>query len=140
VSDCVVDASALASWLLPDERDIGWAALFEDADRRWIAPAHLPAEIGNVFLQCVRRQRLKAVEIPGLQTLVARLEITIEPTAFGSAWRGSSDLAERHTLTLYDAFYLEMALRRGLPLATGDRALIRAAGVEGVEVRRPNPQ
>jgi len=44
------------------------------------------------------------------------------------------DLALRHALSSYDAAYVELAVRRGLPLATLDRALARAAAAEGVEL------
>jgi predicted nucleic acid-binding protein len=41
-------------------------------------------------------------------------------------------LARRHRVTVYDAAYLELALREGLPLATLDAALADAARAEGV--------
>ena len=43
-------------------------------------------------------------------------------------------LSRRHGLTAYDAAYFELALRLGLPLASLDEALVRAAGAEGVAV------
>jgi predicted nucleic acid-binding protein len=46
-------------------------------------------------------------------------------------------LALRHGLTLYDAVYLELAMRRGLPLASSDKALRRAAAAEGVTLANP---
>ena len=43
-------------------------------------------------------------------------------------------LARRHRLTVYDAAYLELALREALPLATLDKALAGTAGAEGVSL------
>ena len=44
------------------------------------------------------------------------------------------ELANRHGLSFYDSMYLELALRRQLPLATFDRRLARAARAEGLDV------
>ena len=46
-------------------------------------------------------------------------------------------MAVKHALTLYDAAYLELALRLRLPLATFDKALCRAAEAEGVRLVNP---
>ena len=53
------------------------------------------------------------------------------------AWHLTLTLSREHALTLYDAAYLELAIRLGLPLATGDRALIAAARSVGVSVLAP---
>jgi predicted nucleic acid-binding protein len=53
------------------------------------------------------------------------------------AWRETIHLARAHTLSVYDASYLELALRRGLPLASLDDALKKAAAAVGVAEFRP---
>jgi predicted nucleic acid-binding protein len=50
------------------------------------------------------------------------------------AWGAAARLAERHRLTIYNAAYLELALRRGLPLATLDQELRAAASNEKVQL------
>jgi predicted nucleic acid-binding protein len=50
------------------------------------------------------------------------------------AWHNTMALAEKHRLTVYDATYLELSLRRGLPLATFDAALRRAAAAAGAKL------
>jgi len=65
---------------------------------------------------------------------LAQLAIGIDPDTDRQAWSATVQLATRHNLSVYDASYLELARRRGLPLATLDRALRIAAGAEGVVV------
>ena len=104
-----------------------WAVL----DRLRTAPAHVPAlwelEIGNILLGAERRRRIteaRAVEFLGI---LGDLDIRVEPDTPGRALRDVLPLARSQRLTTYDAAYLEIAMRLGLPLATKDAALIRAA-------------
>jgi len=68
--------------------------------------------------------------------LLLALPIALEPVERSGAASAALPLARRHGLTGYDAAYLEPAIRRGLPLATSDKALRRAARFEGVELFR----
>ena len=62
------------------------------------------------------------------------MDILQDPETGRQAWSQTIRLADLHRLTAYDASYLELALRRRLPLATLDAALARAATAEGVTV------
>jgi predicted nucleic acid-binding protein len=62
------------------------------------------------------------------------LPIRLDPETDRQAWGRTAQLASRHRLTLYDAAYLELAQRRGLPLATLDRELRTAALTEGMSL------
>ena len=64
--------------------------------------------------------------------LILSIEVDLETSA--GVWRETTSVAERHRLTLYDAAYLELGLRRGLPLATFDAALRRAASAAGLHL------
>lgn len=67
--------------------------------------------------------------------ILARLQlfpIAIDSETGKSAWNETLKLADRHKLTVYDATYLELSLRRSLPLATLDRDLRKAAQAEGI--------
>jgi predicted nucleic acid-binding protein len=66
--------------------------------------------------------------------LFCRLSIQINDSPSYSA---VFDLAQRHSLTVYDAAYLDLALREGLPIASLDRELVRAAGNAGINVFKP---
>jgi predicted nucleic acid-binding protein len=66
--------------------------------------------------------------------LIALFPIHLDLETDRQAWDATARLAERHRLTLYDAAYLELALRLGLPLATLDRELRATASGEKVKV------
>ena len=89
-------------------------------------------EVGNSLLSAVRRGTITSEERLGALQRLARLPIELDLETAAHAWRETSTLAERHRLTLYDASYLELSVRRSLPLATFDKALRRAAAEAGV--------
>jgi len=128
VTSFVLDASVAVAWCFDDEgTPAAWALL----DRLRSAPAHVPAlwelEIGNILLAAERRRRItqaRAVEFLGI---LGELDIRVDPDLRGRALRDVLPLARERRLTTYDATYLELAMRLGLPLATKDTALARAA-------------
>lgn len=83
----------------------------------------------------VRRGRHDATFLDSTLADLALLPISLDPEMDRQAWGAIPQVARRHRLTLYDATYLELALRRSLPLATLDGALRAAAkAAEGVVV------
>ena len=127
----VVDASVAAAWLLPDEATpFTEAALLATAAGEVWVPALWLLEMGNLLLSAQRRKRIDSAKRQQLATAcdALRLRIDREPVAITAL----DTLAARHQLTTCDAAYLELALRRGLPLATFDTALLAAMGLAGV--------
>ena len=99
-----------------------------------MVPALWYWEMANGLLVASRRGRKEWSEVrPQLEWLGA-LDIVVDDDSISAAWHLTASIALRHRLTAYDAAYLELALRRSLPLATLDKALARAARAEGVEV------
>ncbi len=84
-------------------------------------------EIGNVLLQAERRGRITTSQISTRLELIASLPITTDAETDNRAFREILTLARTQSLTTYDAAYLELAIRMGIPLATQDKALVRAA-------------
>jgi predicted nucleic acid-binding protein len=126
----VLDCSAAMAFCFDDERDDASVALLADIARRGaVVPALWALEVGNVLLAAERRSRLSAARVSRLLSLLHSLplEVENEPDPIGLV-----ALARQTNLTLYDATYLALAQRRGLPLATRDRALRRAAAAVGV--------
>ena len=80
----------------------------------------------------VRRNRHDAAFRDATLADLALLPIRLDPETDEHAWSTTARLAAFHKLTLYDAAYLELARRRGIPLATLDRELRVAAIAEGV--------
>lgn len=128
----VVDASISGAWLLPDEATDPYAeaALQATTDHQVWVPALWQIEVGNLLLSAHRRRRIDDAKrrelVAAAQAL--RLRVDREPVAMAAL----DDLAARHALSVYDATYLELALRRNLPLATADAALLKAMAAAGV--------
>jgi predicted nucleic acid-binding protein len=68
--------------------------------------------------------------------LLDALAVEVDDETESRAWSDVVHLARAHTLSAYDAAYLELAMRRGLPLAILDRGLRTAAAAVGVTVYR----
>lgn len=126
----VLDASTLAGWLMPDEHGVDLQALAASHDV-FAAPWLLWAEIRNILVVAERRRRIP----PGIadQALNAIDELGIALDVRPSSTVVMA-LCRKHGLTVYDALYLELALRKGAVLATLDAALARAASTEGVSL------
>ncbi len=128
-SRVVVDASALAGLVLPDEQAGALESVLSEAEA--VAPSLLWAEIRNVLLMAERRGRIAPGVFEKASAVLDGLGIVYDTMPSSES---TVALARRHGLTIYDALYLELAHRLGLPLATADRALTRAAEAEGVTV------
>jgi len=132
----VVDASIVAAWCL-DERPLGPSEQLLKAlaaGGRAVAPSLWLFEVANVLKTAFRQKRLTEAEVSTLRRLVGglRVEIAHEPPA--RILDTVLSLAIRYDLTAYDAAYVELSLREGLPLATLDKDLIAAATAAGVRV------
>jgi predicted nucleic acid-binding protein len=127
----VVDASVAAAWLLPDEATAYTeAALVATAAGNVWVPMLWQLEIGNLLLMAQRRRRIDAAKRVALVSAAAGIPLRVdrEPVAMVDL----DALAAAHRLTSYDAAYLELARRRGLPLATLDAQLMKAMRAAGV--------
>jgi predicted nucleic acid-binding protein len=133
VTPLVIDSSIALSWCFEDEASPETDAVFESIrDRGAVVPGLWHLEIGNVLLQAEKRGRIGFGDIATRLELIARLPITVDTETTARAWRDILILARAERLTTYDATYLELALRRGVPLATKDEALSGAAKRLGV--------
>lgn len=133
MSGFVLDCSVAVAWCIEDEAGPVTDALLERArDEGAIVPGLWPLELGNVLLQAVRRGRLEAAAVTARLALLEELPIRVDRTTAERAWHEILALARAEGLTTYDAAYLELAMRRGLPLATRDGELRQAAGRNGV--------
>ncbi len=108
------------------------ALLIEVAATGARVPALFPLEIGNVLLVAQRRGQIGAADRGRFLEHLSRLPIATDPETAARTWPDTIPLAERYQLTLYDATYLELALRTGLRLASFDGALCVAAARAGV--------
>lgn len=132
----VLDASVTLAWALAGEvrSEEAHALLARVADESAVVPALWRLEVGNAMLSAERRNRIRPDRVDAVWRQLNELPIEIDTETNAKAWSGTAGLARRCGLTLYDASYLELAVRRGLPLATFDGALARAAAAEQVAV------
>ncbi len=131
----VLDGSAALAWCFADERTPPLMALLDRVGEAGAeAPTLWPLEVTNGLLMAQRRKRLSADERDAMIGFLRDLPVALDHASAAQAWGATALLAERHRLTLYDATYLELALRRDLPLATLDTALRKAAVQAGVTV------
>ncbi len=135
----VLDCSVTMAWIFPDEAT-GATDGFRDSlvEGRAFVPSLWPVELGNVLLVATRRGRIRVDEWPEIRASLEALPIEIEPASTSRVWGESLELAKTHHISVYDAMYLELAVRLQLPLATLDRALLAAAPVVGIEALTSN--
>ena len=128
MSAFVLDCSIAAAWLFEDEaKPETDALLVQLRDGGAFVPNLWHLELGNVLIQAERRGRITSSQISTRLELITNLPIVTDAETDGRAFREIVTLACNHLLTTYDAAYLELAIRRGVPLATQDKALVRAA-------------
>jgi predicted nucleic acid-binding protein len=131
----VLDNSVALAWCFEDEQTPELMALLDGVvETGAIAPSLWPLEAQNGLLMAERRRRLDSAKRTELAGLLRALPITLDEETAAQAWTETVALADRHGLSVYDASYLELAKRRGLPLATADRPLRAAAMALGVAV------
>lgn len=132
VSAFVLDASVAAAWCFADETTPESDALRESlAEQSAMVPRLWHAETTNLLLMAERRRHIKQQRCEELLELLASLPIETQDES--DRLRGPVlRLARAHRLSVYDAVYLDLAMDRGLALATRDVALQKAARAEGV--------
>jgi len=136
MSHLVLDASIALSWLLPDEASEASVAVQSElvkAEGVWVA-AHWRLEVANSLCMAERRKRLDAAGIAQAVALFTRIPVVVDPETNEHASGETLSLARQHTLSVYDAAYLELALRRGALLASLDGPLRLVAKNLGVRV------
>ena len=131
----VLDSSVTLAWIYADETTEPIREVFHMLSRSgtWV-PGLWRLEVANVLEMGVRRKRHDAKFRDATLADLAQLPIQVDTETDKHAWNTALRLAERHQLTLYYAAYLELALRRNLPLATLDEDLRTAARVEKVRL------
>jgi predicted nucleic acid-binding protein len=97
-------------------------------------PAHWPLEVVNSLLMAHRSGRLTSGQVHEFIEDLAAFPIRIEQPIDPAHWPAILALAQLHRLTAWDAAYLELAQQTGLPLATLDGDLRKAARAEGLEL------
>ncbi|MGB3681568.1 MAG: type II toxin-antitoxin system VapC family toxin [Rubrobacteraceae bacterium] len=134
MSALVLDASMTLAWAFEDEADeYADAALRALSEGGAVVPDLWGYEVVNALAVGERRKRILPAESARFLTLLRSLPIEFEVLYFGGMPELAS-LARGHGLSAYGSAYLDVASRRGLPLATRDRPLEEAAHQSGVPI------
>jgi predicted nucleic acid-binding protein len=137
VTDLVLDASIALSWCFRNEATaVGDRVLERLAAETASVPAIWHLEIANVLALSERRGRLTPANSSEFIALLETLDVVIDDETPSRALGRVLDLARAERLTAYDAAYLELAMRLGIPLASKDADLCDAAERLGVNVLR----
>lgn len=137
----VLDNSVAMCWLLNDGRpaDVTYALKVLDALKQTSAtvPGLWALEAANVVVKAEAKGLVTEARTQVFAATLMRLNITTDTATASHALSDTLNLARRYKLSAYDAAYLELALRRGLPLATLDADLEKAAKKAGVKRFEP---
>jgi len=131
----VVDCSIAMAWLFHDEATPKTAPLLSRlANETALVPAWWFIEITNVLAMAERKGRITARQSDAFIADLSKLGIERDNEAPDRAFTHLLALCRTHRLTSYDAIYLDLAIRRSLPLATLDEDLRKAAKKLGVSL------
>lgn len=132
----VLDASVTLAWCFPEESTIRTEEILDLLSNggQAVAPPIWPFEVANALLVGERRKRVSLSQVTSILQRIATLPILVDAVRINHVFEKVLSIARREELTEYDAAYLELALREGLPLATSDVRLRRAAKNTGVDL------
>lgn len=129
----VLDCSVTMAWCFDDEATHYTKSVRVGlADARAVVPTIWPFEVANAVIVGERRKRLDEARSLRFFSLLDGLPIVLDDDPRGRAFREIPRLCRAHGLSAYDAAYLDLAIRRGLPLASLDGKLMAAAAASGI--------
>jgi predicted nucleic acid-binding protein len=126
--DFVIDNSVVMTWCFKDD-NIQYSDFILNKLENFtaIVPSIWPLEVSNVLLVAERRKRISEADSTRFITLLSELPIIVDQESPERMIKEIFALARKHNLSSYDASYLDLAMRKGLPIATLDKNLLAAA-------------
>ena len=133
----VADASVGFAWVYPNQASAGTDILLQQVESgsSIVIPSFWFLEVANALLAAQRRKLLTAAERKTALEKLSKLTYAVDEVTVSTVFGRTTELAAKHGLSVYDAAYLELALRRHLPLASRDAPLRKAARANGLDVR-----
>lgn len=133
----VVDASVALAWGFPDEGNAYADGVLDSLEGyALVVPGLWVLEIVNALLVGERRKRIRQAQVRRFLTLLDGLNIVENHPGVENALHSLLPLGREHGLSAYDTTYLDLAIREGLPLATLDESLRKAAKTAGIAIFR----
>jgi predicted nucleic acid-binding protein len=131
----VIDASVALAWCFPDEAsDYADSVLLALGTGTAMVPSLWSVEITNALLVGQRRKRIQQPEVRRFVELLKGLDIVEDGQPFAETMSNILPIAREYDLSAYDAAYLDMSIRHGVPLATLDAALQKAGRAAGIKI------
>jgi len=138
MTDFVLDNSVAMRWLLESERvsaqKYAENVLKSLANSDALVPNLWHLEAVSVLVGAEKRCEVSLGEIERFISQLENLPIHIDPSTAHHAFNRTLTLARAYNISSYDASYLELAIREGLPVASLDKKLIKAAKKADVEI------
>ena len=126
--DFVIDNSVVMSWCFKDESSRYADTILDSlVESTAVVPSIWPLEVVNVLLVAERKNRLSEADSIRFITLLSQLPISVQQVQPEGVMIEILSLAREHKLSSYDASYLNLAMSKGLPIATLDKGLRSAA-------------
>jgi predicted nucleic acid-binding protein len=133
----VLDNSVTMRWFFGDGKpqEINYAGKVLDAMKKnnAMVPATWGLEVANVIARAEAKGIVTEARSGAFLEMLEGVDIEVDSATFAHALTGTLQLARRYNLSAYDASYLELALRLGIPIATLDEDLQKAAKKAGVK-------
>lgn len=126
--DFVIDNSVVMAWCFKDEISRYSDRILDSLEVfTGFVPSIWPLEVSNVLLSAERKKRISEADSARFIALLAELPIIVEQESPERMIKEIFALARKHKLSSYDASYLDLAMKKGLPIATLDKNLLAAA-------------
>lgn len=138
IKQLVLDASVVLAWCFEDEKSSYAEGILDllSQDTGAIVPAVWPLEITNALLSALRKKRITQAQATGFLNRISGFHIEVEESLLSRTFETVFLQANASQLTSYDTSYVELALRKGLPLATLDEPLKKAAETLGITIAK----
>ena len=138
-SDFIVDNSVVMAWCFDDE-----ASAYTDGIQDLLAknfafvPSIWPLEVANVLLVAERKKRIAKAASGHFIALLSQLPIVVDLIEPERVFHDVISIARQHKLSSYDGAYIELAIRKGLPIASLDKAVLKAAKDIQIPIMSPS--
>ena len=138
MTDFVLDTSVAMRWLLASNKTADQAyaekVLKSFVEREALVPNLWHLEAANVLLGTEKNSELSVGEVEGFISQLENLPIHVDSLTSHQAFNRTLALGRAYKLSSYDAAYLELAIRKGLSLATLDKYLVKVAKKVGIDI------
>ncbi len=126
--DFILDCSITMAWCFEDESNPYTDSILENLNKSTaVVPSIWPLEVANVLLLAKKKKRITDLQSSSFIDALAGLPIVVDSSTNTRAMHSIFALADHENLTIYDAAYLELAIRENIPIITLDKGLIKAA-------------